>query len=186
MNPETGDPIKDYFESLKAEEGGEPCPAPERLFAWAENLVAAGEREELVRHAASCPACTEKITLIERLKREGVPEKAVSGDEMKKIRSEIRQKRAKDRKPSAIGRGLWFAGFVGFMLLSFGVPSHFLQMLVIAVVCAAKWLLDTRAQHIYVNVHHRRDSEAPPSESPGRTNRLAADPSRPDNPRPPR
>ncbi len=152
--------IKDYFKSHSAGEGNgsAACPAPELLFRWSQNAVSDGERETLVHHAASCRICTEKIAAIESLKSEGFADAPSDEAFVKKLQTEIRRRREPPIAPSDLYRRAWFLAFAVFMALSFVWHEYFMQMLVLAVVCAAKWLIDTRARHIYVDVLHRGET----------------------------
>ena len=155
------DPLKAYYASTPLTEGRD-CPAPEKFFEWAEDILSADERERLTAHAAACGPCTEKIALIRSLKSRGYAGDALSEETLKRLGKRLRSERSV-KQPSDIFRRLWFAAFACFMVLSFVFSKHFMQMLVLAVVCAAKWLLDTRAKHIYINVLHRREEGESPT-----------------------
>lgn len=154
------DPLKAFFRSAsEAANGPAGCPGADLLFRWSSGTVTDGEREALVQHAASCGACTDKIAMIEDLKARGFKEDELAAEFASRIQKEMRNRLRSARKPSDAGRRLWFAAFVTFMVLSFFVPQYFVQMLVLAMVAAAKWLLDTRARHVYVEILHRRERE---------------------------
>lgn len=163
------DPIKEYFESRPAEGSDTACPSEEKLLEWAENRINDADREKFIEHAASCGACTQKAALIKSFQRGAAPTESAPRALDAKVAAALRGKRGQE----APRTGIWFALFCVFMGLSFVWGEYFLQMLVLAVVFAGKWLIESRARRIFIDVTHRGSTDADRGGSaPGARGRL--------------
>ena len=151
--------LKEFFDNRPAGEAGQ-CPEPDSFFRWSRGDVRDTERDGLTRHAAACGACADKISALEGVKAGGFPDGTPDEAQERRIRAAIREMRNPPVEPSAMARRIWFFAFVAFMALSFVWSRYFMQMLVLAIVCAAKWLIDTRARHLYVEIRHRGGQDA--------------------------
>ena len=148
------DPLKDYFESSSLPGGADACPSEEKLSDWAEGRLGDADREKMVEHAAVCEGCTRKAALIKTLQRERHADVAPPRTLDAKIAAMLRRK-ARGEAANAPHTAVWMALFALFMGLSFVWTKYFLQMLVMAVVFAGKWLIESRARRIFIDVTHR-------------------------------
>ena len=129
-------------------------PDAENLARFMESQLSEEERNKFIQHAADNPDWIAAIGEAERLRGNfNLFEKKFPSKWKQDLKKKIIQNGFQHNR----FRYAWFIAFVCFMSLSFVWPRYFLQMLTLAIVCAIKWLLETRARHLHINVVHQQE-----------------------------
>ncbi len=150
--------MKLLYEYLKGHltEEGHGCPEAFELWSWVQGDIAPEDREKLMAHTHACGSCSEKLALIAELKIGTIKEIPLTGKLERRIGERLNPLgRGRGKTGSSFKTHLWFFPFSVFMALSFLIPEYFFQLLVLAIVSALKWLLDTRAHYTRIALIQR-------------------------------
>ena len=155
------DPIKDYYDRSGRKPALGSCPDARDLLRVASLGADETLRDIVIQHCLACDPCTEKLALMKRQESQPFAEGAPGREAVSKTKRALESRRAAAKGEGAgKGRPLWLALFVVFMALSFVWREYFLQMLVLAVVSAGKWLLEGRRYRISIGVDGKSPSES--------------------------
>lgn len=159
--------LKAYFsKKIGLPERGSDCPSPEALAQYALGAPSAAELYDIGAHIERCKSCGEVIDSAflysvygSNVKLENVPAK------MKEAAKLLNPTyRSRGSKPVAlIRKNIWFVLCVTSFIVSFFVPRHFLQFLILAVIFGFKWVFDketTRTLIMVYNAWKKHDKES--------------------------
>lgn len=134
------------------------CLSIDELFAWANDRLDASGRETAERHTAACDSCSAKIAQMKRVLATPAPE----ADPSPRAMAALIKKFGSVGPARGYAQYIWFGLFILFLGLSFCFKRYFVQMLVLAAVCAGKWLLASRTRHVTIEVSGKgKDSDIP-------------------------
>jgi len=144
---ENMDPLKKHFQTRGPSGAPGECLSEDVLFRLTHEKPAPPERERAMEHAMQCSICTEKIATLKSLADEPPADRDLSPRLLGKTPA---KRRARFSTPI----GVWLALFALFMTLSFVWPLYFVQMVVTATVFGGKWLIESRARHLHIQITH--------------------------------
>ncbi len=123
---------------------------------FVKGIQSSSEREDFISNVDADPSTIQKIASIKSME-DSLPEESPSPNAEKDI---IRKIKAQNRKKlfgkwKDIRLDTWLLLFALFMILSFIVKPYFIQMLALSIICAFKWLLNTRAKRMKIDIVHK-------------------------------
>ncbi len=143
---------------MTSEDMARQCADDDTLLQLCKGLIEPNEKDRIMEHASGCRMCIERIAEIKKalsldIPRSDVP-KSLESSTIKAVSKQIKKGRRSDTLWKK--HHIWLALFVIFVLLSFGLKSFFIQMLVLAIFFGIKWLLATRAHEMNIRVTHEQ------------------------------
>lgn len=129
------------------------CPSDEELAEYLAGSLPHSSRPAVEEHLASCPKCRSVVSeAYDVLQTPSL--KAFAASFAMKLKD-----------------NLWLLPSASFLALSFIFKRYFLQFLSASVICAVKWIIDSRATNLLIMINRSLREDAP--ESPARQKRIS-------------